>query len=176
MRARSLASTAHGVRRSRRALALASVLAALCACGDEGGTLEGSVAPLLDLKYRRAEAVLAEGELSINFVTPQGSGVNTVLKVSARVADMLPEGYTGPLDINLAEVMEGGSQRGVIGRSVLDEPVRVFPQLERGSLVVDRMPTEPGQRVSGDFHVTFVNGIDIYSGRTIFGSFEATVP
>ncbi|NTX05044.1 hypothetical protein [Myxococcus llanfairpwllgwyngyllgogerychwyrndrobwllllantysiliogogogochensis] len=159
-----------------RTLALVALVAGLCACSDEGGALEGSVSPLLDLKYKRAEAVLAEGELSINFVSPQGSGVNTVLKVSARVGDMIPEGYTGGLTINLAEALEGGAQRGVIGRSVLDEPARVFPQLERGSLVVDNLPTAQGQRVTGDFHVTFVNGIDIYSGRTIFGSFEATVP
>ncbi|WP_228556725.1 hypothetical protein [Myxococcus sp. AB025B] len=160
-----------------RGLALAAVLVAgLCACGDEGGRLEGSVSPLLDLRYTRSEAVLAEGELSINFVKPQGPGVNTLLKVSARVGDMIPEGYTGGLDINLAEVLEGGAQRGAIGRSVLDEPARVFPPLERGSLVVQRIPTAQGQRISGEFHVTFVNGTDIYSGRTIFGSFEATVP
>ncbi|QSQ10675.1 hypothetical protein JY572_19700 [Myxococcus landrumensis] len=170
--ARLHSTTARGL----RTLALTALAAGLCACGEEGGTLEGSVSPLLDLRYRRAEAVLAEGELSINFVTPQGSGVNTVLKVSARVGDMIPEGYTGGLDINLAEDLGGGAQRGAIGRAVLDEPARAFPQLERGSLVVDRLPTAQGQRVSGDFHVTFVNGIDIYSGRTIFGSFEATVP
>lgn len=162
--------------RGPRLLALTALVAGLCACGEDGGTLEGSVAPLLDLRYKRSEALLAEGELSINFVVPQGSGVNTVLKVSARVGDMIPEGYTGGLDINLAEDVGGGAQRGAIGRSVLDEPVRVFPPLARGSLVVDRLPTAQGQRVSGDFHVTFVNGIDIYSGRTIFGSFEATVP
>ncbi|MFY2556490.1 hypothetical protein ACN469_02505 [Corallococcus terminator] len=172
MNARLHPTHSHGF----RALALLALVAGLGACSDEGGALEGSVSPLLDLKYKRSEAVLAEGELSINFVTPQGSGVNTVLKVSARVGDMIPEGYTGGLTIDLAEALEGGAQRGVIGRSVLDEPARAFPQLERGTLVVDKIPTGQGQRVTGDFHVTFVNGIDIYSGRTIFGSFEATVP
>ncbi|HZI14872.1 MAG TPA: hypothetical protein VE153_31170 [Myxococcus sp.] len=159
-----------------RLLAL-PLLAVLCACGDGDKTLEGSVAPLLDLRYERAEALLAEGELSVSFVTPQGAGVDTKLKVSAQVADMLPEEvYTGPLTVDLAEVLEGGAQRGAIGRSVLDEPVRTFPQLRLGTLRVDAMPLEPGQRITGEFNVTFENGTDVYSGRTIFGSFEATVP
>ncbi len=161
--------------RRSRVLALSAALAALCACAPEGGELEGSVSPLLDLRYQRAEAQWSPGELAINFVTPQGSGLNTQLKVSARVGDMIPEGYTGGLKIDLAQVLEGGAQRGAIGRSVLDEPVRTFPQLARGTLTVDGTPTLPGSRITGDFHVTFVNGTDIYSGRTIFGSFEATV-
>lgn len=161
--------------RPSRVLALSAVLAALCACSQEGGELEGSVSPLLDLRYQRAEAQWSPGELAIHFVTPQGSGVNTVLKVSARVGDMIPEGYTGGLKIDLAEVLEGGAQRGAIGRSVLEEPVRSFPQLARGTLTVLSTPVEPGSRIDGEFHVTFVNGTDVYSGRTIFGSFEATV-
>ncbi|MCP3139004.1 hypothetical protein [Pyxidicoccus xibeiensis] len=160
---------------SARTLALGALLLASSACSPEGGALEGSVAPLLDLRYERVEAQWAPGELAINFVTAQGSGINTVLKVSALVGDMIPEGYTGPLDIDLAQVLEDGAQRGAIGRSVLDEPARTFPQLERGGLQVDGTPVEAGSRITGDFHVTFVNGTDVYSGRTIFGSFEATV-
>jgi hypothetical protein len=32
-----------------------------------------------------------------------------------------------------------------------------------------------GQSVSGDFHVTFENGVAPASGRTVFGSFTAEV-
>lgn len=162
-------------RAAARALLLGAALLASSGCSSEGGELEGSVAPLMDLRYQRAEAQWSPGELAINFVTPQGSGVNTVLKVSAFVGDMLPEGYDGPLDINLAEALEGGVQRGAIGRSVLDEPARTFPQLEVGTLKVNSTSVAPSSRISGEFHVTFVNGTDVFSGRTIFGSFEATV-
>lgn len=164
-------------RRTARALlaGAAAVLVASSGCASEGGELEGSVSSLIDLKYERVDAQWSPGELAISFVTPQGSGINTKLKVSAVVGDMIPEGYTGPLDINLAEVLEGGAQRGAIGRSVLDEPARTFPQLEVGQLKVDSTATEPGSRITGDFHVTFINGTDVVSGRTIFGSFEATV-
>ncbi|MBJ6761108.1 hypothetical protein JGU66_10070 [Myxococcaceae bacterium JPH2] len=160
---------------SHIAVALGALLG-LTACGDkEGGALEGSVTPLLDLRYQRSEARVGEGELSISFLQDQGAGSNTVLKVSARVDDMLPEGYTDSLDIDLAQVLDNGAQRGTVGRSVLDEPVRDFPKLARGNLFVRTIP-QPGSRVSGEFNVTFVNGTDVYSGRTIFGRFEATVP
>ncbi len=162
-------------RAAARALALGAVLLASGGCSSEGGELEGSASPLMDLRYERSEAQWSPGELAINFITPQGAGVNTKLKVSAFVGDMIPEGYVGPLQINLAEVLEGGAQRGAIGRSVLDEPARTFPQLEVGMLTVDGTPVTAGSRITGDFHVTFVNGTDVFSGRTIFGSFEATV-
>ncbi|WP_241758675.1 hypothetical protein [Pyxidicoccus parkwayensis] len=162
-------------RRIARALLVGAALVASSGCSSEGGDLEGSVSALIDLHYERAEAQWSPGELAISFITPQGSGVNTVLKVSAVVGDMIPEGYTGPLDINLAEVLGDGAQRGAVGRSVLDEPARTFPQLEVGALKVGSTATEPGSRITGDFHVTFVNGTDVFSGRTIFGSFEATV-
>jgi hypothetical protein len=159
-----------------RALLRLLVLAVLAtACGKDGNALEGSVTPLLDLHYERAEARVAEGELSVSFLSRQGTGENTVLKVSARVSDMIPEGYLGPLTIDLAQVLGDGAQRGAVGRSVLDEPAREFPLLARGSLFVGTIP-QPGSRVSGEFNVTFVNGTDVYSGRTIFGRFEATVP
>jgi hypothetical protein len=158
-----------------RALLVGAALLASSGCASKGGELEGSVSTLIDLTYERTEAQWSPGELAINFVTPQGTGINTVLKVSAVVGDMIPEGYTGPLTIDLAQVLEDGAQRGAVARSVLDEPARTFPQLQVGELVVDSTATEPGSRITGDFHVTFVNGTDVFSGRTIFGSFEATV-
>ncbi|RKH61238.1 hypothetical protein D7V93_12100 [Corallococcus llansteffanensis] len=167
-----------GVQVSARLRFIAPALVALVtACGGEGGALEGSVTPLLDLHYQRADAQLAEGTLAVSFVNVQGTGQNVVLKVSARVTDMLPDAeYTGSLDIDLAQALEDGSQRGSVDRSVLDEPVRPFPLLQRGNLFVKSLPKTTGDRVSGEFNVTFVNGTDVYSGRTIFGRFEATAP
>jgi hypothetical protein len=58
---------------------------------------------------------------------------------------------------------------------VQDEPPRAFPRILRGGLTFDKTPAS-GATVPGSFHVTFVNGTDVYSGRTLFGRFEATVP
>jgi hypothetical protein len=149
----------------------------MTACG-QGPHLEGSVTPLLDLRYETAEAMVAEdgSEVAVRFLTQQGSGENTVFKVAARLDEEHP--LTPGVAIDLAEVLGGtpdSPQRGAVSRSVLDEPTREFPRLLRGGLTLDKA-LESGKKVPGEFHVTFVNGTHVYSGRTIFGRFEATVP
>lgn len=159
---------------------------ALCAmaCGP-GPHVEGSVGELLDLRYSRAEARMAETfvnqgsgqtvsekEVSVRFIATQGTVENTPLKVSARLANTT---FVPGTAIDLAEKLPDGAQRGTVTRSVLDEPVRAFPAIERGSLLLHGEPTS-GSTVEGEFNVTFVNGTDVYSGRTLFGRFEATVP
>jgi hypothetical protein len=146
----------------------------MIACG-QGPHLEGSVTSLLDLSYETAEAQANEEEATVRFITVQGAGENTILKVAARLDDLT---LTPAMKIDLAEVLgetPDSPQRGAVSRSVLDEPQREFPRLLRGGLTFDKALTSQS-KVSGDFHVTFVNGTDVYSGRTIFGRFEATVP
>jgi len=143
-------------------------------CG-QGPHLEGSVTPLLDLKYETAQALADEDEASVRFLTVQGAGENTILKVAARLDDLQ---LTPGVELDLAELLGDGPdapQRGAISRSVLDEPTREFPRILRGGLTFEK-PLTPAALVPGEFHVTFVNGTDVYSGRTIFGRFEATVP
>lgn len=146
----------------------------LTGCG-EGPHLEGSVTPLLDLHYEKAEATADTAEASVRFITAQGSGENTILKVTARLDNLE---LTPGTEVDLAELLgkeEDSPQRGSVSRAVLDEPTRDFPRLLRGGLTFDKAPAS-GDTVPGSFHVTFVNGTDVYSGRTLFGRFEATVP
>ncbi|SEU37988.1 hypothetical protein [Stigmatella erecta] len=154
---------------------LAGLLAGLLGACGEGPRIEGSVSPLLDLRYERAEAQGTPDEVSVRFITPQGAGENTILKVTAKLENLpfapgTPIDLTEPLGAPPSEV-----QRGEVSRSVLDEPVRGFPRIARGTLTFQK-DLQPGTKVSGDFHVTFVQGTDVYSGRTLFGRFEATVP
>lgn len=151
------------------ALVSAALLSAAC---NQGPHVEGSVAELLDLTYEHAEARLSQDELSVSFLTAQGTGENTIIKVTARLQDLT---FVPGTPIDLAQALENGGQRGAVGRSVLDEPARTFPAIARGSLLVHGTPT-PGATVTGEFNVTFVNGTDVYSGRTLFGRFEATAP
>jgi hypothetical protein len=179
-----------GVQVSPRILPALLLGGLMTGCG-QGPHLEGSVAPLLDLRYDIARAASNANEVSITFIDqleplpseeppPEDSTPpeNTVLKVAARLDDLQP---TPGVEIDLAELLgegEDAPQRGAISRSVLDEPVREFPRILRGGLTVDKAIEgfTPCAKVNGDFHVTFVNGTDVYSGRTIFGRFEATVP
>lgn len=155
----------------RLATWLATSLLLATACGS-GPRVEGSVAELLDLHYERAEVRMSEEELSVRFITSQGAGEDTILRVTARLENLT---FVPGTPIDLAETFPNGSRRGSVDRSVLDEPIRPFPAIARGSLLVRGTPT-PGARVSGEFNVTFVNGTDVYSGRTLFGRFEATAP
>ncbi|MDY7226542.1 hypothetical protein [Hyalangium rubrum] len=146
----------------------------LTACG-QGPHLEGSVTSLLDLRYEGAQAVGTQDELSVRFFTRKGASEDTILKVSASLEDLE---YAPGQSVDLAQLLDeepDSAQRGTVSRSVLDEPVRDFPRLTRGTLTFDEA-LQPGATVSGEFRVTFVNGTDVYSGRTIFGRFEATVP
>jgi hypothetical protein len=151
--------------------ALVGTVLLATAC-NTGPRVEGSVGELLDLGYEQAEARMSQEELSVRFIATQGTGENTILKVTARLRDLT---FVSGTPIDLAATLVDGSQRGTVGRSVLDEPSRTFPAIARGSLLVHGTPT-PGARVTGEFNVTFVNGTDVYSGRTLFGRFEATAP
>lgn len=162
----------------------------LTGCG-QGPHLEGSVTPLLDLRYDLARAAANDSEVSVSFIdqlepgpgeeplpegTPPPEGI--VFKVAARLTGLeLAPG----VEINLAEPLgtqPDAAQRGALTRSMPDEPSRDFPRILRGGLTVNKALEgfTPCAEVKGDFHVTFVNGIDVYSGRTVFGHFQATVP
>ena len=52
---------------------------------------------------------------------------------------------------------------------------RTVTAIDGAKLTFDK-PLNPSTVVPGNFHVTFVTGTDVYSGRTVFGRFEATVP
>jgi hypothetical protein len=146
-------------------------IAFLAGCGSGEHELEGSLTQLVDLKYRKVDVVKNPEDLAIRFLAPQGAGDNVVLRLSVDLAETsIDAGET----FNLASTTPDGVQRGVISRSVLDDPLTTFPPLQRGQLTFSG-PLNPGGSVSGDFRVTFENGVHVASGRTVFGTFEATV-
>jgi hypothetical protein len=158
---------------SARALLGLLLAAPLSSCAPPKA-LEGSVTPLLDLSYERVEAQATKSEVSVRFLRAQGAGEDTILKVAAKLEGVSLEPRAV---IPLGQRVGGpeGPLRGAVSRSVLDEPTRAFPDIARGELVFDGY-LDPGKTVTGELRVTFANGTDIYSGRTIFGRFEATVP
>lgn len=151
-------------------LALAT---ALSSCAPHQA-LEGSVTERLDLTYEQVEARASNTEVSVSFLKPQGAGQDTILKVAAKLGGVSLEPRV-PIDLAQRVGSAEGPQRGAVSRSVLDEPVRAFPAIARGELVFDDY-LDSGKTVTGELHITFVTGTDVYSGRTIFGRFEATVP
>jgi hypothetical protein len=156
-------------------LLLTGLACALAACAP-GHALEGSLTPLLDLHHERVEAQRSEDgrEVSVRFLRARGAGEDTVLKVAVNLEGHEPQPRQ-PIDLSQRVGGESGPQRGSVSRDVLDEPARGFPALARGGLTFHG-PLEPGRRVSGELHLTFTPGTDVYSGRTLFGRFEASVP
>lgn len=149
----------------RRVPWLLSVLL-LAACGP--APLSGSLREVLDLSYDAAELRWTADELAVAFVREGG---DVVLQVTAALVslDTVPN-----VPINLAEKLSTTQQRGTLSRSVRNDTTTSFPPLERGTLRVDGTPVT-GQRVSGTFNATFVQGAVEPFGRTVSGSFDALV-
>lgn len=152
-------------------LAAASLVTLLTACGPEQHQLEGSLTEVVDLRWRSADVQLGENELSLRFLQPQGMGQNVVLRVTASLLGIAVDANE---PINLAEPDLAGHKRGRITRSVVDDPLTEFPEVERGELTFHRSIVS-GATVPGEVHITFAQGTKLANGRTVFGSFEARV-
>jgi hypothetical protein len=175
-----------GLQVRRAPYSLAAALLALAACGPQDPKvprhrLEGSLGQVLDLGYDEVRVQLAPEDVSVLFVRVRASdgtadaGASTSEDYPFKVAvDLLGAPPFGAVRVDLAEQDEAGVQRGVFSRNVLGDPRREFPAAVRSTLYFDRVPVEGGV-VKGDFHVTFEDGIEAASGRTVFGSFDAKV-
>lgn len=172
----------------RGVVALCAV-AVLCSCDQSRETppkyrLEGSLSQVMDLSYDEARILIAPNDVSLQFVrikkleslaTDGGSQMMGVTEdYPIKIAYIL-NGEPAPQGgrVDLAEPF-AGAQRGVLSRNVQNDPRNSFPAILRGTVSFDR-PIEPGQTISGDFHITFVNGAEVASGRTVFSTYSAKV-
>lgn len=149
--------------------------------------LEGSLQQVMELGYDTARVGVSSSDVALTFVRQRkqlvrlsDGGISAELQtiedypllLSYRLAE------DEPLDAGrrfVLSTLEGEpGPRGVATRNVKDDPRTRFPDIRVGSMGFDRALT-PGATVHGDFHITFANGIDAASGRTVFGDFEAKV-
>lgn len=158
--------------------------------------LEGSLTQLMALGYDEARLRLdydpdnpqPTDTLGIEFVRLRPMGSDTlpdggmvmvqdsedmVLKIGYQLAGDAPPANQR-LDLTFLD--ENGVSRTTLSRNVLNDPRRSFPPLRVGSLFLDRRPDRVAMNtVNGEFNLTFENGIEVASGRTIFGKFSAKV-
>ncbi|MFZ5444931.1 MAG: hypothetical protein ACOZQL_33385 [Myxococcota bacterium] len=173
-------------------LSLAATAVVLSACQADPKVpryrLEGSLGQVMDLGYDEARILIAPEDVSLVFVrihplndvtpsdggtemSPTGTSEDYPLKLAYRLLeDGLPSGGR----VDLAAVDQNGAQRGVLSRLVQNDPRNTFPPIVRGTLAFDR-PLDPDTVVNGDFHVTFENGVEVASGRTVFAKYSARV-
>jgi hypothetical protein len=172
------------------------LFAALAACSGNGPAhaLEGSLGDEMDLGYDEAVLMSSTGQFSISFNRKKGMGFDTVFQIGVTVE--MGEKVTGGTTWDLAQVLSNGMPRGTLSRNVLDDPRTTFPPFRNttdctqthlsdgghdgmscAELGLDNIPAE-GQNLpaGGNFHVTFANGVEFASGRTVFGTFAAKFP
>ncbi|MBL8915700.1 MAG: hypothetical protein JNM17_33685 [Archangium sp.] len=176
---------------SPRHVLLVSALAVLgSACGDPSKMppkfrLEGSLTQVMDLNYDEARILIAPNDVSLQFVrikklesldadggsAMQGFSEDYPLKIAYILnGDPPPQGGR----IDLAEPL-GNGQRGVFSRNVQGDPRNTFPAIVRGTISFDKPVAPASITISGDFHITFENGAEVASGRTVFSDYTAKV-
>lgn len=176
-------------------LLMTGVALLAAACGPRPGeqapprfTLEGSLGQLMNLGYDEARIRLSSDTLSLDFVRfrPMGDGRlpdGGMTMAGASEDYVLQIGYlllgdAAPANqrIDLTFLDANGNSRTTLARNVVNDPRRTFPPLRVGSLFLDRAPDPIGMnRVNGEFNLTFQNGVEVASGRTVFGRFNAKV-
>jgi len=147
--------------------------------------LEGSLGQVMDIAYDEARILIAPEDVSLLFVRirPLGAvdlpdgGVNPDPMMTGNTEDyplkvayrLLGEPQPGKGQYDLASLDSNGAQRGVVSRNVTNDPRNTLPAIVRGTISFDR-DLEPNAVVHGDFRVTFENGIEAASGRTVFST------
>lgn len=181
--------------RQRFTLTFALVALVLSACevdprkAPPKSRLEGSLGQVMDTGYDEARVLVAPTDISLLFVrvrplgagnTQDGGTVDPMMMMGVSEDYPLQVAYRllgDPIGgrVDLASLDKNGAQRGSISRNVANDPRNTLPRILRGTLYFDR-PLDPGATVNGDFHITFENGIEAASGRTVFSTaFSAKV-
>ncbi len=180
------------------AFALGVVVLALSACTPRDPTkplpakfqLEGSATQLYDFGYDEARILVTDTDIALLFVRtralqsvlPDGGFIDTEMTGMSEdypikiTYSLWGEEHPLKRRVNLAEVTndEAKNPRAVVSRDVLNDPRKKYPKIQIGTMILNNS-LAPGNRVSGDFNVTFTNGTETASGRTVFGSFNARV-
>ena len=154
---------------ARTVLSLAAL--ALSACGEGPAPLDGSLTAICDVDYTRTELVLADDSLAVRFLRPRGTGEDVVVKLSAT---LIGWELSTKDQLNLAEPLPTGGQRGRVSRQGWEDPHEQFPRLSRGMLSLREDPRTAAV-VHGEFTVSFAQGSEFGAGRALFGEFEAEV-
>jgi hypothetical protein len=170
--------------------AFAAMALISCSSGGPAASLEGSLTDVMDLGYDEAVLSYSGSQFAVSFNRKKGMGYDTVLEVGVTLDTM--EQLKGGITWDLSKVLSNNQPRGVISRNVLDDPRTTFPPFREclvtmpdggvitpscAELTIDNVPAKGSNLpAGGDFHVTFANGVEFASGRTVFGSFAAKFP
>lgn len=169
----------------------------LVSCGSPNAPkakLEGSLLTVMNLDYDEAILSFSGTEFTVSFRRKKGtslmgdcvtmpSSCDTTLAVTGRLEQApFPDGgmdaLRGGQTYDLPEILSSGLPRGVVSRNVLDDPRTMFPPIRVGEIHFANIPQQSmNLKAAGDFHVTFENGVEFASGKTVFSTaFQAHFP
>lgn len=153
----------------RKTLSTAALLASLAGCGADN-SLTGSMDAVIPLDVGRSEVFLNGEAFQVTYFRNRGVFLDVVARVTVYVKDV--ELKVGKR-IDLGGEWRPGSPRTSVAHAPGGEPVRSFPRLKRGDLVLTE-GLEIGKAVRGNFAMLFeTEGGDLGFGRTLNGTFAA---
>ena len=148
---------------------LATLLSLLASTGCGVNVLDGSLSEAYDLAFSDVKVQRGQQAMAVTYLA--ASGNETVAKLTV---DLSGVALSGGGSINLAEDYAPGHPRATVTRAMQNEPVLVLPQIDQGQLSLSA-PPDPGNTISGSFHILFGQGGDLGAGRTLDGKFTALV-
>jgi hypothetical protein len=154
------------VRLAPEDLAVSFVKRRAAAFDADGGALPNEDYPFV-VRVALAQWLVADGGVQ-NGVGALGFLVRTITDGEPFI--WTDGGIPFGVEIDLTQGNGAGAQRGTYSRDTGGTTVN-FPKARRAEISFDRMP-QSGAPVRGSFHVTFENGVESASGRTVFASFD----
>jgi len=148
-------------------------------CGGASNSLTGSLDEISPLTFDSVVIRASPDVLVVEYDNHPlgtadggaGGGTDVTFKIAINIDGLtLNKG----LDIDLTSSLNDGTPRVSCTRAIGEDPRRDFPAIERGDLVLDS-DVNYNQTASGHFHVLFAEGGQIGEGRTVDGTFSASV-
>lgn len=148
-------------------IALLTLLAATgCLATPE---LDGSLGEAVDLSFNTVELKRSPKAIQISYLRSEGREVTARLTVVTDAVSLTPG-----VEYSLAGEYAPGHPRATLVRAVDGEPLRTFPPVARGVLIFDAAP-DPGAEITGEFSLSLQEGEAFGAGRSLRGTFKATV-
>ena len=162
-----------------RQLFFIALLAVASSCAADN-VLGGSVSELFPLDVSRVEVQKNDEALQVTYLRNRGVFLDVVVRVSisTRVEGMSEDGgrvsyeFKAGNRIPLKGTDPYGVQRVSVTHAPGGEPVRNFPEVTNGDLLITG-GGEIGEETSGNFSMVFAKeGGDLGFGRTLTGTFR----
>ena len=139
------------------------------ACANPPESLTGSISQAFDLSF--SSVAIAENSQAFQVSYLRSDGNEIVMRITVDTTGITLKGGQA---IDLSGDYATGHPRTTVTRAVANEPLRVLPPLQNGSMTLGNS-AKTGQDTSGSFAMTFSSAGDLGGGYTLNGTFAGLV-